>query len=207
MAWTQFKLGRPGYEYKFPVDAPPEAMDISQGPLKVMHTNLAGDLKKSVLKIGIPIIRLNSSYLIKADRDKLATLADMSDAFLSFICRDDWGVYLERSYPLNVNQAKLKNSSATRLSAALIALSLPSIITITGVFNRPDGLGTNYFTGGSYADATRIISLGTPLLDATQPCYTTYIYTGWLVNMESLGHRVQGGWVDRFQYDFELVGA
>ena len=80
-------------------------------------------------------------------------------------------------------------------------------ITIIGVYDNPAGTGTNYFTSGSYADATRIITLGTPLLTAAA-CYVTYQYKGWLVNMSELGVQAQGGWVDVMPYNgWALVGV
>src|SRR6185312_1101037 len=109
--------------------------------------------------------------------------------------------------PQSVNTVILKNNSASRLSAALVAGGFASNLTITGVFTAPDGSGTNYFTGGSYADATRAITLGSPLPNATQQVYVTFTYTGWLVHFTKFAPKAQGGLVDIFPYDIELAGA
>jgi hypothetical protein len=205
MAWlSQFLLGRPGLEFSF--DFNPEAMTIDEGPLAVYHRNLAGDMKKSVIKNIIPVIKINSSFLTLAQRNQFASLAAISDTFLSFQTRDDWQVIAERNLPSDTTHVTIQNNSITRLSAALVAAGASGIITINSVTTAPY-TGTNYFTGGSYADATRIVTLGSALSSSTNPVYVTYTYKGWLVNMEKLSHAINGGWVDRFTYDFVLTGA
>lgn len=222
MAWlTSFLLGRPGYEYSFDIN--PEAMSIDESALTVMHRNLAGDLKKSVFKSSIPTIKINSSYLAVAQRNQFASLVGIQDTFLSFQTRDDWQVLSERNLPTDTTHVKIQNNSATRLSAALVAAGFSSIITINSVSTVPNVVagptfggggfggsgysGPDYFAGGSYADASRIITLGTSLPSATQYVYVTYTYTGWLVNLDMLSHQIQGGWLDRFTYNFQLTGA
>lgn len=205
---SQFKLGRPGHEYQF--TANPESIDITEAPVAAEHRNLAGDLKRSILKASAPVIKIASSYLPKADRDRLASLCGVADTLLSFQTRDDWQVTLEQDYPTTTTSVIIQNTSATRLAAQLVANGFASSVTIAGVFDNPDGTGTNYYTagvGGSYAAATRTITLGSALAGTTNPVYVTYTYTGWLVVMRQLQHRGMGGWMDRFQYDFELVGA
>ncbi len=65
MPWlSQFKLGRPGFELDFELN--PSAMDIDSGPVDVHQTNVAGDLKRSILKVSRPIIRLNSTFLLNS---------------------------------------------------------------------------------------------------------------------------------------------
>lgn len=222
MGWlASFLLGRPGYEYSF--DLNPEAMTIEDTPLAVLHRNLAGDLKKSVLKTSVPVIQINSSYLQLTQRNQFASLAGISDTFLSFQTRDDWQVVGERNLPKSTSQVVIQNNSATRLSAAMVAAGFSSIITITSVATVPLSVagplyggggfgeggyaGPDYFSGGSYDDATRTITLGTSLPNATQYVYVTYSYKGWLVNLEKLNHSIRGGWLDRFTYDFVLTGA
>jgi len=220
MGWQTFKLGRPGYEYSFDVN--PEAMAIEDGPIAVLQRNLAGDLKKSIIKTSVPIIKLNSNYLMMAQRNQFASLAGIADTFLSFITRDDWQIIAEKNTPLNLTQVKLQNNSATKLSAALVAAGFSSIITVTsaaqipnvtagpvfggGGFGEGGFSGPDFFTGGSYDDLTRTVTLGTTL-PSLNPVYLTYTYTGWLVNMEKLSHAIRGGWIDRFTYDFVLTGA
>lgn len=202
---TQFKLGRPGSEISFDIN--PEAIDIDEGPVDVVTRNLAGDLKRSIIKTSAPTIHISSSYLMKSQRDQFASMAGITDTHLSFQCRDDFQNVLEQQYPLTVSVLSLQNTSATRLSAALVAAGASPSVTILGVYDNVAGTGTNYFTGGSYSSATRSVTLGIPLSGTTNPVYVTYSYTGWLVVMKRMPHSYQGGWVDRGTYDFELAGA
>jgi len=206
MPWlSQFKLGRPGYEVLFDVN--PEGMDIVEQPIDVVTRNIKGHMKRSIIKTSAVSIKISSSYLLKTQRDLFASMAGISDTFLSFQTRDDWAVMYEYNLPASVSSVIIQDTSVTKLSAALVAVGSSPSVTITGVFLNPAGTGTNYWTGGSYNSATRAITLGTSLPTATAPVYVTYTYTGWLVMLKSLNHRIQGGWMDRFQYDFELVGA
>lgn len=202
---SQFKLGRPGYEYSFTVN--PSAMNIDEGPIDIIHRNLAGDLKKSIVKTSAPIIKIASGYFTKTQRDQFASLAGIADTFLSFQTRDDWQNILEKNYPTDTSHVTIQNTSATRLSAQLKAGGFSGIISGISVYTTPDGSGTEYFSGGSYDDSTRILTLGATLPDNVSPVFVTYTYKGWLVNMRKLSHNIQGGWVDRFQYDFQLEGA
>lgn len=222
MAWlAQFLLGRPGYEYQFDVN--PEGMAIDEAGLTILHRNLAGDLKKSVLKTSMPTIKVSSSYLTLDQRNQFASLVGIQDTFLSFQTRDDWQVFSERNLPTDTSHVTIQNNSATRLSAALVAAGFTGIITIDSVSAVPSAVagplfggggfgdegfsGPDYFAGGSYDDATRVVTLGTSLASASEYVFVTYTYTGWLVNLEALTHQVKGGWVDRFIYDFQLTGA
>ena len=222
MAWlSSFLLGRPGYEVDFELN--PSGMQIDDGPLAVLHRNLAGDLKKSVLKTSAPIIRINSNYLTLTQRNQFASFAGIADTFLSFQTRDDWQMISERNLPTDTSHVTIQNNSATRLSQALVEAGFTGIITIDSVSTVPNAVagplfggggfgdagfsGPDYFEGGSYDDLTRVVTLGTSLPDASQFVYVSYTYTGWLVNMERLSHSILGGWVDRFQYDFQLTGA
>src|SRR5260221_10877423 len=138
MAWlSQFLLGRPLNEILFDVN--PAAMDITESPIVVLHRNLAGDLKKSYLKVSAPTIKVNSTFLTKAQRDQFASLVGVADTFLSFQTRDDWQVVNELVTVVDSLHVKLANSSATRLSAALVQLGGSSIITIQTPFNTALG--------------------------------------------------------------------
>lgn len=223
MAWTSFKFGRPGSEFTF--DVPPAAMTIEPTAIKSMQRNLAGDLKKSVLKVDVPKIKINSTYLTLAQRNQFASLIGVSDSFLSFLCRDDWQTIYDLVSIIDLTHVKLSNGSALKLSAAYVQMGLASIITIITPFafgtGPAYGLGT--FGGGpygigsgggtfdpgsiSYDDVTRIITLSNPLPSASLSIYVTYTFPGWLVEMDSMSHQAQGGWLDRFTYDISLVGA
>ena len=223
MAWlSNFLLGYPGSEYSFEIN--PEAMSIDEIPIAVLHRTLNGDLKKSVLKTSAPIIRINSSYLSLAQRNQFASLAGVDNTFLSFQVRDDLAVIAERDLSTDTTHVTIRNTSATRLSTYLVQNGYAGDITITSVADGPNigsssgyGLGgygsgfyspTEYYTAGSsYNDLTRVITLASPLPSAQMYVYVSYTYKGWLVNMDKLSHSIQGGWVDRFQYDFQLTGA
>lgn len=224
MAWlSQFILGRPGSEYTFDVN--PEAMQISIENIEAIQYNLAGDMKQSILKVRVPTIKINSSYLTFAQRNQFDSLVGVADTFLSFQTRDDWEVTDESVSIVDSTHVKLANCSATRLSAALVALGFDSIITIETPFKVGLGGGTLFGSDGfgdggfgsapedfdpgtvTYDDATRIITFTNPLTDLATPVLVSYMYTGWLVKLKSFGHSAQGGWGDRFKYDFQLTGA
>ena len=207
MSWlSQFSLGRPGYEYSFDIN--PEGMSIEDGAIAIRQRNLAGDVKKSVLKVYAPTIKINSSYLAIGQRNQFSTLANISDTFLSFLTRDDWQVILERNISTDTTHVTLPNSSITKLDKIFDAIGAnPNITNVNSVTTTADGSGTNYANGGSFDRTNSIVHLGSALAGANTVVYVTYTYKGWLVDMEKLVHAIQGGWVDRFQYDFQLVGA
>jgi hypothetical protein len=218
---TSFLLGRPGNEISFDVN--PEAMVIEEQPIAVLQRNLAGDLKKSVLKTSAPTIKVNSNYLTPTQRNQFASLVGIQDTFLSFQCRDDFQVVSERDDVSDTSHVIIQNTSATKLSKLLVQNGYPGIITINSVAEVPNVLagplydeggygeggysGPDFFSGGSYDDLTRTITLGTSLSSDIDFVYVTYTYTGWLVNIEKLIHAAHGGWVNRFTYDFQLTGV
>jgi hypothetical protein len=197
-------------------------MAIEEMPIVALRRNIAADLKKSVLKTSAPTIKINSNYLQINQRNQFASLPGIQDTFLSFITRDDWQVFSEKNVPISTTQVLIQNTSATKLSAALVAAGFPGIITINSVAQVPNVVagpvfggggfgeggfsGPDFFAGGSYDDLTRTVTLGTTL-PGLNPIYISYTYQGWLVNMESLSHAIRGGWLDRFTYDFSLTGA
>lgn len=207
MAWTTFKLGRPGSEYEFTVPGNPQALSISSRNIRVLQTNIEGDLKKSTVKLYVPSIRMNSNYLPFDERNKLVSLMNITDTFLSFMVRTDMEIVAERALPVDVNTVNIANSSILRLEKALLAASASGHITITGVFDNAAGTGTNYYTSGSFDGTTGAITLGTPVADASDPVYITYTYKGWLVEIEDINDSISGGRVDLFSYDMALRGA
>ncbi len=207
MAWTTFKLGRPGSEYEFTVPGNPQALSIGNRNIRVLQTNIEGDLKKSTIKLYVPSIRMNSNYLPFDERNKLASLLNITDTFLSFMLRDNFLITAEKALPVNVNTVNIANSSILRLEKALLAAGASGHITITGVFGNPAGTGTNYYTSGSFDGTTGAITLGTPVADASLPVYISYTYKGWLVEIEEITDSISGGRVDLFAYDMALRGA
>lgn len=223
--WISFLLGRPGNEYTFEVN--PEAMDLDPQNVEVLQRNLAGDLKQSIMKVMAPQIKIKSSFLSKTQRDQFASLAGVADTFLSFQTRDDWQQVNELVTIQDLLHVQIANTSASRLSAALVQLGLSSIITINTPFNisnvgTPFGQGP--FGGGpfggaggspgsfdpgvvSYNDATRVITMTNPLPSTNRSLYVSYTYKGWYVKMKGFPHSAKGGWLDRFTYDVTLEGA
>lgn len=204
MSWlTAFKIGRPGYEVGFDID--PGGIDIDEGKIAVKNRNSVGDLRRSVVKIGVPTIQLSGAYMTKATRDVFASLANVSETFLSFQMRDDWQMVLIYAMPTNTTTVILPNSSTVKLDAALVAAGFAGQITINGVYRTPNGTGTNYYTGGSYAAATHTITLGAALPNATDPVYITFTYKGWLMEMERFPHK---HWcLEAFSFNITLVGV
>lgn len=212
-------MGRPGTELSFEVN--PEAMQIEEQGVCVVQRNLAGDLKKSTLKVSAPMVKVNSSFLSKAQRDQFNSLVGISDTFLSFQTRDDWQQVNDLATVLTSTTLQLSNSSALRLSKILVDTGYPGIITINSVTIPPftgfgqgnfgaDGFGgAGSYSAGTitYNDSTMVVTVQNALPFGFAGIYVTYTYKGWLVNMEKFGHTSKGGWLDRFQYDFQLVGA
>ena len=220
MAWlSPFLLGRPGAEIQ--LDLPPEAIEVQEMPIASVQKNLAGDLKKSVIKASAPTIRINSRRLSPTQRNQLASLAGIRDTFLSFQTRDDWQVFQELVTVIDATHVQIANTSATRLSALLVALGGSSIITVQPVFGLAFGGGAYgagaygaAFSGGdfdpgdvSYDDATRIITIENPIDDLESAIFVSYNYKGWLVNMRQMNAKSGGSFADIFSYDIELNGA
>ncbi len=206
-AWlSSFILGRPGYEVSFEVQ--PEAMNVTEQSLVSLNRNLAGDLKKSVFRQGIPTVTINASYLTINQRNQFMSLIGLSDTFLSFQIRDDL-VNNEQDTSTDTTHVTLQNNSIIRLDKLLNTGGFSTIITVTGVYTSAvmGGSGTNYYTSGSYARSTGIITLGSALAGANTVVYIYYTYTGWLVNLDTLNWQAQGGWSDRLSYSFQLTAA
>ena len=204
MAWlSQFLLGVPGSEYSFELN--PAAYVETVGPVRILNENLAGNYLKDMVKNYRPSVKVNSNYLTLAQRQQFIALAGLP-IFLSFQTRNDW-TFMEQDLPDSTTTVTIRSNSITILDNALTAVSATPNITITGVFLTPALTGTNYFTGGSYNATTQAITLGTALSSATTPVYVQYTYKGFLVTVEPLSLTSQGGWVDKFQYDFQLLGV
>lgn len=222
MGWVSFLLGRPGSEYTFEV--PPEAMTIAPTAIKSMQRNIRGNLKKSLLRSDVPGIKINSSYLTMTQRNQFAALMGVGDSFLSFINRNDWQMANDLASIIDLTHLQLTDNSALALSAAYVQLGLASLITIgTIATGSGPAFGTGTFGGGAfgignggglfdpgavtYSDANRLITMTNPLASLNQSVYVTYTYPGWLVEIESMSMKYQGGWIDRASYDISLVGA
>lgn len=209
MAWIpQFKLGRPGAEQVFDYNA--MQMDITESQVAASNRVLSGRLKKRVFRTTFPIITLQADYFTVAQRNLMASLLGVTDTFLSFIVRDsaDLKMTLEQNYPTDAFSVPLAQNSATLLSAALVAAGVAASISILGVYDNPSGTGTEYYAGGSYNSATYTVTLGTPLIVGGAPAYITYGYSGWLVEMNTIGYTASGGRIDAMTYSgWTLTGV
>lgn len=206
MAWASFQLGRPGYEYNF--TANPEEFNPTFERLSSDQRNLVGDLKERVLRTFLPTVSIKTAWFPKSpDLDNFMGLLSITDTFLSFKTRSDWNMVLEPNLAASTTTIQIQNSSITKLSAALVAGSFAGSITINGVFAVPNGSGTNYYSGGgSYADATRTITLGSSVTSGQQ-LYVSYTFTGWMVRLKKLSSPISGGRVDLFNADYTLEGV
>ena len=209
MAWTDFHLGRPGYELAFTIR--PESLDIDYSNMVIVNQNIAGDTKQSIVKSSVPTIQLRANYLSMDDRNKLASLRNITDTLLSFKCRDDWKNLYERVSIIDSTHVQLANTSATRLSEVMVGLGLTATITISTMYTIPPsyaGAGTTFDPGATtYDSTTRIITLTNALSSLTDPFYVTTIYTGWLVRLAKVSAANTGGLVDYSNCDVQLIGA
>jgi len=209
MAWTQFLLGRPGFEIAFDVN--PDSFDPVFERVGSDNYTLNGDLKERVIRAFRPTVTLKSNWFPKAQLDAISSLLTISDTFLSFITRNDWNILCEPNIALTTNTVQIQQSSMTKLSAIYAAGGYGTTptygtISITGVYANPNGSGTNYYTGGSYADSSRTITLGSSL-PGVQQVYVSYTYPGWLVRLKQMKALITGGRVDLFTYDYMLDGC
>ena len=203
MPWlSQFKLGVPGSEYTFDVN--PNTMNMADGPVMVLNENLAANYRKDIIKNFRPTASINSNYLTLAQKNAFINLACLT-SFLSFQTRDDMS-FLELDTPDSTTSITLRSNSITLLDKSLNDIGGSPNLTITGIFDNIGLTGTNYYTGGSYARATRVITPGTPLPNVND-VYVTYTYLGWLCNIKVINSVAQGGWVDLHTYDFQIEGV
>jgi hypothetical protein len=198
MAWSIFQLGRPGNEITFDIN--PNTLEIRPAQIAATARTLSGHLRKWVFRTNYPTITMNSDWFTVADYNAMQSLLAITDTMLSFKIRDgDLQTIAEICYQTDQNTVPIRENSQTLLSAALVAAGAAGSLTINRVNDNPTdayaNTGTDYYAGGSYADATGIITLGTPLLLST-PVYVTYSYTGYLVSMEEIGAQFIGGQVD-----------
>ena len=192
---SQFLLGRPGNELTFNIN--PNAIDIRAAQIAAKKRTLSGHLRKWVFRTSFPTITLESDFFRFQDLNAMQSLLAVADTMLSFKVRDgDLQTVMEICYQTDALTVPIRENSAVLLSAALVAAGAPGSITINGVYDNPAGTGTNYYTGGSYDDASCTITLGTPLIVATTPVYVTYSYSGYLVEMSEIGAQFIGGQVD-----------
>ncbi len=195
MSWlSTFLLGRIGQELPLAL----QIVDINKNfrNAEMDQRNISGDYKRSLIKVGIPVIQVQFA---NATNDAISRLQGMRNRreVLNFKDRNDSGVR---------DQIE---TSVTDMSVFLTNTGV-SGVTIVGVFLSSDytKAGTNYFTGGSYNDSTREITLGSALPDDETEVIVDYNYTGHRVVVTALDvHPHQGSYKDFWLGTFELTGA
>jgi len=204
MAWlSSFLLGIPGQEYSF--DVSPATMQLSEGPNIIVNKNIMGYLRKAIINQYSATAKISGSYLTLAQRQTFLSFCSMPDVFFSFRTRDNW-TRLEKAAPSNSGTTiTLDTNAITLLDQTLAIESYTTQITILGVYDNFAMSGTNYYTGGSFNASTSQITLGTTL--AADFGYVNYQYQGFLCNVETIDTTSEGGWMDKFQYDFQITGV
>lgn len=206
MAWLDNILFGP-VENAIELEVNPMAMSFDFGLIKLTQRNLLGDLKKSIIKNTVPLVRINANYLTIEQLNIFNGFLGYPSGFFAFITRDDWSMTLQKTMSTSVSTVPIPQSSITKLDAARVALGAGGLITPTGVFENAGGTGTNFYTSGAYDDDTQTIILGSNLSSSVREVWITYTYTGWLVDIDKISASIQAGWLDRFSYDFVLTGV
>jgi len=195
MSWlASFKLGPIGYE--LPITARIMALGFDFRHVEAMQRNILGGLRRSLLRVNVPIITLQAGAMSMDTMAKLQGLHS-SQSVLNFKSNTAFKVL----YQLCI--------STDTLTVILPATSA-SGITITGVFLKSDvnKSGTNYFTSGSYDATTRTVTLGTDLPDANAEVWVDYSFTGHSVLVTRYSPAPhQGQYQDLWQAGIELTGA
>jgi hypothetical protein len=219
MAWLDaFLLGRPGFEYAF--SANPDDLEADFERQSAEQRTLTGRLKERVFRPWTPTVRLTREWFPKTDLDHIASLLTVTDTFLSFIPRtSDWNILLEPDLALTTTTVQVQESSATLLSAVYAAGGLAGLGTPTRRAERSRWTGststrwqgTNYYTagaGGSYADATRTITLGSaPSRRFSRSTSATRFPAGWC-GIKKIGTSIRAGaWTCSVLRTYELVGV
>ena len=203
---SSFLLGRPGAELSFTIN--PSQVDIEESQIAAEDRVLSGRLRKWVFRTSVPTITLQSDFFSFADFCAMKSLLAVTDTMLSFRIRNgDITTTAEICYPSGATSLPIRENSQVLLSAALVAAGGASVIVISAIYDNPAGTGTNYWTGGSYDDASYVITPGTPLPTAS-PYYVSYAYPGYLVSMSAIKAQFLGGQIDLGKIaGFQLVGC
>jgi len=174
-----FKLGVAGLELDVNFIMPSFAfshLDIIQE-----KRNAQGDYRKSIFKVNVPSFSIGGIKLSVSDLNTFLSMKQRN-ALLNFKYRDDLTIIDEQNTSTDTTHVTLINTAATG-------------ITITGVWllTDPTHAGTNYYTSGSYAATTRIITLGAALPGANTAVLINYSYTGHGVIIKALNPQAMQG--------------
>lgn len=189
--WATFKLGRPRKELVFDgiVDGPARFQQRISAKEKRVRNSGGESFKRTFRKQMGDFSVLLSPPVSDSVKGQLESLRMVADEPLSFVFANDWPIHSDRQATTSLTTVKLKSSPFTRLGKAYKdAGGLDTdIIKITGVFTdyKVDGsqVSTNFFTGGSYAADSRVITLGNGSPGPTNTIvFVNWTYTGALIN-------------------------
>jgi len=194
MSWYKtFKLGAIGGELEIPMQTIALAFDYRQ--VEQMQRNIAGDNKRTLLKVNVPII------IIQGARMPLATFKRLlgfyqSKISLNFMTNDALGVTDQSEISRDASTVYLTNTGVTG-------------IIIRGVYLLADvyRTGTNYYTGGSFNESLLKITLGTPVPNSNESVWVDYDFTGnrvYVTRFNPFPH--VGQYQDFWQVNIELTG-
>lgn len=180
------KLGSPTKEIELTVANgvyPIWPFGVTAGQVAAKVDNLVGEGMLSLHNKFKPRLRITLEACSPAMRDAIMSL--YSKKQLSFIYAENWAIYSEEVRTATTTTLTLPTNSHVRLDKAYNALSGAAIISNFAVYAVDHGFGTpggtNYYTSGSYARATGVITLGSSPGAAGTLVYVSYTYTGALV--------------------------
>jgi len=136
--------------------------------------NTLGDLIRNGNSKISASIQVRYDAINFTELNKILSIANVNYNYIYIKCFDASSPYLqiidERRISITSGSVKLRRSSRRW-------------IAIDGVWLASDTthVGTNYYTGGSYADDTQIITLGSVLPSANEQVIINYTYCGWKV--------------------------
>ncbi len=195
MSWLKpYSLGLAGYELPLMMQVLSFSMDHNNVEAQAM--TVLGDLRRSIIKVHVPVIALETAALTEAVMARLRGLRNSQD-LLNLKCKSAFTV---------TDQICIASTSGTVILPNMSA----SGVTIAGVYLATDihRTGTNYFTSGSYDAASRMISLGADLPADNSEVVVDFSFTGHTVLMTKLVEMPhEGQYQDLWKASMELTGA
>jgi hypothetical protein len=173
MNWIEnFTIGRAGSEMTFANN--PAELEWGPSEIAFEDRNLAGQKKKLVKRI-TDKVRLTIPIVEEDELNKLISMANDNMVFKRFLVSTGFAIIDERRYATGTAEVELMPSSRAG-------------ITIQGVWLATDTAheGTNFYTGGSFNETTRVVTLGTPLEVSGSAVLVSYLYQGWNVDITDL---------------------
>jgi len=202
---TTGKFGRPTAELSFDASVYPsgDTLSIQFGPKKVFVDNWLGELSQRMhRRLSYKSVSVTIHSASEEEVAALKSIAMIGDDYLSYIYANANPVYSERYTTTDTTHLTLKTNPYLRLDKRYNELGGAAIVTIGGVWTGYDAKGaqvapaTNYYSGGSFARATWIVTLGSSPGAAGTAVYVNYTYTGILCVIDgdlSITRSAKGG--------------